>query len=547
MYNKPLVLQNNGDIFLLEWLDPDGYLTQELSHFCDLVKAPEQVHTFHLSAHSLWSAAAKGWKAEDVLHTLNKNADNEMAPELISYIKSTIRSFGTLHIKRENNKLVLIAANKEVVDRILSHTELQVLITKQNELSLHFEINMRNQIKKLLFDLNLFAIDSTNEIGEPLDININYAAFHLREYQREAAEAYLAYKDIVGGGVVMMPPNSGKTVVSLEIITKIKESTLIFVENQASANRWKTELINRTDIADDCIEIYNNGILSPKPITIIDYNKFSNNDALISSLQSVDWGFIIYDDAHRLPAPTFIPAVEIESHYKLALASTIERADQNGNVVFAVIGPKWYEVRPKILEKMGYQVPVTCIEVKVPLGQTDQNDYELTKDPHAQRKIAAYNSAKNEAVDKLISKTFDCNVIIVSYRRNLADNLGRKYKIPVIATTIDTENLVEKFNLRKLTKMVVTSVIERLALKHTDILVATSYKEGSAREEYFRVGKLMEADGQKKRGYLFSLVSKDTIEERDYVRRRRALINYGYRYQIHTLKTLDQIGGFHES
>ncbi|MDF9408234.1 MAG: hypothetical protein A4E52_00121 [Pelotomaculum sp. PtaB.Bin013] len=217
------------------------------------------------------------------------------------------------------------------------------------------------------------------------------------------------------------------------------------------------------------------------------------------------------------------------------------RADGKGNLVFALIGPKWYEILPRTLERLGFQIPVTCYEIKVPLEGVDKEKYENERNWRKLRRIAAGNKRKKSILSHLLAAFWTKKVIIVSYYRNLAEEAGNEHQIPVIAKAVVCQylqQLLDDFNQGKITRLIGTSAIEKLPVENCEIMIALSYQQGSKREEYLRLGKIIKNNRRVNRGFLYSLVSAKSIEEEDYSKRRRWLINYGYRYRILSVEEL---------
>jgi len=550
LVHKPLVVHNDRSIYLLEWMDQTGSIAQELTEFADFIKAPEEVHTYKLSPYALWSAAAKGLKIQEIFSTLERYSCNTIEATLKAQISKNVTDFGTLELLKKDGLLELKAKNKDIVDTVCATKQINPnIIDRPGELTLRFNLNYRIELKRELYKKDLFVIDHANLIGEPFDINIRKMTrsgeqLNFRDYQIKAAQEYLRNKNSAGGGgSIIMPPFSGKSLVGIKIIEALKTHTLIIVENEASLKRWSDELDDKTDVAEDCIACYTSTNQEIKPITISTYSFLASNQIAMGKLTQINWGLAIYDDAHKLPAETYLQTVDIPSQYKLAMASTLARYDGNGNLVLALVGPKWFEIVPKALEAMGYQVPITCVEVMVPLSEKDSEKYNSETKVHLRRTIAQFNDNKEMAIETLFKRDFDKNMVFVSYRKELAKRIAMKLRVPLVssATYEDSYKIRDSFNEGKLTRIATTSIVEKVDLRGIDILVAFSYHGESEREEYLRIGKLMDATGGRVRSYFIALVSKNTIEESDYSSRRSRLINYGYRFRIVELEELGEL------
>ena len=76
-----------------------------------------------------------------------------------------------------------------------------------------------------------------------------------------------------------------------------------------------------------------------------------------------DWGLIIYDEVHLLPAPVFRVTAEIQARRRLGLTATLVREDGREEDVFSLIGPKKYDVPWRVLENKGW-----IAEAQLPRG-----------------------------------------------------------------------------------------------------------------------------------------------------------------------------------
>ena len=399
LYTKPLVIHpDSRSVFVLESLDETGEVSQGLIEYADIVQAPEQVHTYELSPYALWTAKAKGIKSEEVISFLVKHLQNSLSESFKTVIQKDMDHFGALEFWVEEDNLILKAKSEKLIDQIKGIKEIEnKIIGTPDSNMLVFKVRYRKEIKKILFNQNFFVKDTTYTFGEELDLK--YTSKQLLEYQKEAVDSYLAYNHQAGGGgTIIMPPNSGKITVGLKIIEALKTATLIIVEDEYKVDKWQKEIIENTDVTEQNIAIFDKKGTELKPITIGTYKNLYN---YIDDLKG--FGFVIYDDAHNLPTPTHEKTVDIQSKNKLALASTLARSEGNGQLVFALIGPKWYQVLYKTLVKKQYQVPVKCVEVKIPLPEDEWKEY-LVRNPKNKVGPDTLNKNKFHTVSVLIKK-----------------------------------------------------------------------------------------------------------------------------------------------
>ncbi|WP_043933826.1 helicase-associated domain-containing protein [Bacillus sp. EB01] len=546
MYDKPLIVHpNSRNIYVVEDLDITGEVSQQLVQFADLKQAPEQVHTYTISPYTLWTAKAKGMEADEIVSFLETNSQNKIPDWFKSTIQKDINQFGSLKFSVRGDDLILTGSTEEIIKDIKGLEEITNKgYVEVNTTTLMFKLRYRREIKKILFDMDYFVKDAVYQSGEEIDIHLLEG--NLADYQTEAITSYMKYNEQAGGGgTIIMPPNSGKILAGLKIMENLKTSTLIIVEDKQRMDKWHQEIMDRTDVHEGNISLFENSEAAIKPITIGTYDTISANVEKMTG-----FGFVIYDDAHKLPTPTHEVTTEIHSKNKLALASTLARADGGGNLVFALIGPKWYEVLHRTLVHKKYQVPVNCVEIKIPLPTDERREYER-RNPNNKYNPDSSNSYKREAASIILQKKKSKRALLVTYYSPLIKKYADSFGLPLLSSHLNDEErkpLIETFNNQEVNKLVTASkLIENMQLKAIDTMISLSYHQGSEREEYLRLGKLLPADGGKKEACYYALVSRNTEEEKFYSKRRREMINYGFVYKIRTFEELVERGEFFES
>lgn len=297
---------------------------------------------------------------------------------------------------------------------------------------------------------------------------------------------------------------------ALKIMEALQINTLILVENQESANRWQQELLDKTDLTESYIGLYDKNRKKFYPVTIGTYVSISKEIELFHN-----FGLVIYDDAHRVLAETYEKTIGIRARYRLALASTLARSDRQGEKILALVGPKWYEILYQDLVKAGYNIPVTCVEIRVPLSKEEQKQYKNAKGKSNKiREIAALNKQKNQVVETLLKEHINKQVMITSYRKELILRYEKHLRIDAIYGGSDESHaakLVQLFNTKQVSWLNIASLTaEKMLIKGIEVIIATSYQQGSEREEYLRIGKLLPIEGSKKEG--FCILSFQTIQ-----------------------------------
>lgn len=554
MYNKPLIVHTNSKkLYVLDWLDPDRKLANKLLSFTDVLQTPERVSTFQISPYTLWTAAAKDVSAEEICKVLEEYSYTSIPSALQDEIYTYIQAYGTLEFYEEEGDLLLIAKHESIIQQIKSIDAITLKsIGYIDKHSMRFPMRYRIEIKKILFEHGVYVKDYTFDSGEPLGMyvsskTVNGEKFIVRDYQEQAANSFLKYEGKAGGGgTIIMPPGSGKTIVALKIMEALQINTLILVENQESANRWQQELLDKTDLTESYIGLYDKNRKKFYPVTIGTYVSISKEIELFHN-----FGLVIYDDAHRVLAETYEKTIGIRARYRLALASTLARSDRQGEKILALVGPKWYEILYQDLVKAGYNIPVTCVEIRVPLSKEEQKQYKNAKGKSNKiREIAALNKQKNQVVETLLKEHINKQVMITSYRKELILRYEKHLRIDAIYGGSDESHaakLVQLFNTKQVSWLNIASLTaEKMLIKGIEVIIATSYQQGSEREEYLRIGKLLPIEGSKKEGVLYSLVSDNTIEEKDYRKRRMRLLHYGFPYIVRTAEDIQNGGESYE-
>ncbi|MBP7552973.1 MAG: helicase-associated domain-containing protein, partial [Spirochaetes bacterium] len=408
--SNPLIVQSDFSLLLEVYNDKFEIVRNELTKFAELVKSPEHIHTYKISALSLWNAAAMGLDVKYITDSLINYSKFDVPRNVIEEIKAIFGRFGIVEILKydaDNNKLILYIKEKNLEIEILSIPKLKKYMTnKISEQRYLIPLLLRGELKVDFFNFNIPVNDIAGYAKSKfLDINLKTETtakipFKLRDYQTMASEAfYQAGSNLGGHGTIVLPCGSGKTVIGIDVITKVKGYTLILATSVAAVHQWIREILDKTDISPDMVGEYTGDKKEIKPITvctyqILIYRKTKESDFPhfgIFLLQ--EWGLIIYDEVHLLPAPIFKITSEIQSTRRLGLTATLVREDGHEKDVFCLIGPKKYDTPWKVLEKQGWIAEAKCYEIKLPLQEDLVMDY-LVADQKAKFTIAATNPLK---------------------------------------------------------------------------------------------------------------------------------------------------------
>ncbi|MDE2408709.1 MAG: DEAD/DEAH box helicase [Actinomycetales bacterium] len=535
----PLIVQSDKTA-LLEVDHPDANdARHDLSIFAELERAPEHIHTYRITRLGLWNARAAGHDSDFVLGVLDRYAKFPVPAGVRSDITDTMSRYGRLTIRRNDlgdlelhsdSPAILIEASRQ--RKIAELLEGQVSPTA-------FKIQpfARGQVKQELLKLGWPAEDLAGYTdGTPHAIELAESdIFKIRDYQKAAVSRFWEG----GSGVVVLPCGAGKTIVGAGAMSVAKTSTLILVTNTVSARQWKSELIKRTTLTEDEIGEYSGSAKEVKPVTIATYQilttKRKNEYAHLALLDAKDWGLVVYDEVHLLPAPIFKLTADLQARRRLGLTATLVREDGKEGDVFSLIGPKRYDAPWKDIEAQGYIAPAACFEVRVDLPEQERLEYAIANQDERYR-LAATSPVKVSVINQLLAKhPGEPTLIIGQYLDQIAAVSGA-LNIPSITgdTPVDErERLFQEFREGKLTALVVSKVANfSVDLPEASVAVQISGSYGSRQEEAQRLGRLLRPKADGRSASFYTIISRDTVDQDFAQNRQRFLAEQGYSYQI---------------
>lgn len=549
--NNPLIVQSDFSL-LLEVHNPRfEAIRNGLTKFAELIKSPEHIHTYQISALSLWNAAAAGNTLEDILDFLQENSKFEVPQNILVEIRLIYKRFGLIEIQEyKNNKdlLTLIIKDPSLEKEIMANPKLKKFIIEKIE-DQKYTINLltRGDLKVAFFNFNIPVYDIAGYTsGEKIDIvlrekTLSNNDFKLRDYQIMAADAFYHSGSVMGGhGTIVLPCGSGKTIVGIKIMSLIKTYTLILTTSVVAVHQWINEILDKTQISRDLIGEYTGDKKEIKPITVCTYQILiyrKNKEARFSHFdifRTLNWGFIIYDEVHLLPAPIFKITSEIQSTRRLGLTATLVREDRKESDVFCLIGPKKFDTPWKILEKQGWISEALCCEIKLPLPEEDLMEY-LISDQKSKYSIAAHNTYKIEALKNLLFQHLGRHILVIGNFIDQIDQVAKVIKVPVITGKTPNsirEDLYKKFRSGEVKVLLVSKVANfSIDLPEASVLIQLSGTYGSRQEEAQRLGRILRPK-LNTRSYFYSLITQDSIEEQYSHKRQRFLTEQGYSYKI---------------
>jgi DNA excision repair protein ERCC-3 len=538
MSDGPLIVQSDKTLLL----DIDHPLSTEcrraIAPFAELERAPEHMHTYRLTNLGLWNARAAGHDAELVIDTLIKYSRYAVPHALLIDIAEQMSRYGRLRLEADPvHGLILVTTDTAVLEEVIRAKKIAPLLgirIDQETIAVH--PSQRGAIKQSLLRLGWPAEDFAGYVdGQAHPIFLKQDGWKIREYQEHAAEGFWHG----GSGVVVLPCGAGKTIVGAAAMALAQATTLILVTNTIAARQWRDELIKRTSLTEDEIGEYSGSKKEIRPVTIATYQVMTKKKNGVYShldlFDSHDWGLIIYDEVHLLPAPIFRFTADIQSRRRLGLTATLVREDGMEGEVFSLIGPKRFDVPWKEIEAQGYIAPAECIEVRVNLTEAERLAY-ATAEPEERYRYCATTRTKRDVVQELVSLHAKEQILVIGQYLDQLDDLGETLGVPVIQGSTpqrEREELFQAFRTGEISCLVVSKVANfSIDLPEATIAIQVSGAFGSRQEEAQRLGRILrpKADGRGARFY--SVVSRDTIDQDFAQNRQRFLAEQGYSYTI---------------
>ena len=533
----PLIVQSDRTLLL----EVDHPLADECRHaiapFAELERAPEHIHTYRLTPLGLWNAMAAGHDAEQVVDVLMRYSRYPVASSLLIDVTDTMSRYGRLRIeKHPTHGLVLLSTDKAVLTEVLRSKQVRGLVGEQiDEATAIVHPSQRGTLKQALLKLGWPAEDLAGYVdGEHHDIALDEDGWQLREYQKFAADSFFSG----GSGVVVLPCGAGKTVVGAAAMARARCTTLILVTNTVSARQWKDELVRRTTLTPDEIGEYSGSRKEVRPVTIATYQVITTKrhgvHPHLELFEARDWGLVIYDEVHLLPAPVFRMTADLQARRRLGLTATLVREDGHEDDVFSLIGPKRYDAPWKELENQGYIAPADCVEVRVTLDDDERMACALAE-PDVRYRMAATQPSKNGVVHELVQAHRGQPTLIIGQYVDQLEELAEQLDCPLITghtSSVQRQRIYQEFRDGEIDLLVVSKVANfSIDLPSAEVAVQVSGAFGSRQEEAQRLGRLLRPkEGRTARFY--AIVSRDTVDAEFASHRQRFLAEQGYSYRI---------------
>ncbi|MGW7534505.1 DNA repair helicase XPB [Amycolatopsis sp. NPDC054798] len=538
MTDGPLIVQSDKTV-LLEVDNPradDARIA--IAPFAELERAPEHVHTYRITPLALWNARAAGHDAEQVVDALTTYSRFPVPQPLLIDVVDVMGRFGRLQIANHPaHGLVMTTTDRAVLEEVSRNKKISPMLgSRIDDDTVIVHPSERGRLKQALLKVGWPAEDLAGYVdGEAHPIDLAEDDWQLRDYQRKAAEAFWAG----GSGVVVLPCGAGKTLVGAAAMAHAKATTLILVTNTVAGRQWKRELVARTSLTEDEIGEYSGEKKEIRPVTIATYQvvtrKTKGEYRHLELFDSRDWGLVVYDEVHLLPAPVFRMTADLQSRRRLGLTATLVREDGREGDVFSLIGPKRYDVPWRDIEAQGWIAPAECTEVRVTLTESERLQY-ATADSDERYKLAATAMTKIPVIRSIVDRHEGEPTLVIGAYLDQLEMLGAELEAPVIQGSTrnkEREELFDKFRRGELRTLVVSKVANfSIDLPEASVAIQVSGTFGSRQEEAQRLGRLLRPKGDGRQAHFYSIVSRDTVDTEYAAHRQRFLAEQGYAYHI---------------
>jgi DNA excision repair protein ERCC-3 len=545
--DRPLIVQSDRTALLDVGHARSDACRAQLARFAELEKSPEHVHTYRITPLSLWNARAAGMTADEMRRSLTEFSRFPVPSALLTEIEDQVARYGRLRLVRSDSGLRLCTAEPAILAEAARASSVAPLLGRRLAPDVvEVPPGARGRLKQALIKLGWPVEDLAGYIeGAALAVALRAATasggpFALRPFQSQAIDGFWAAGGPEGGsGVVVLPCGAGKTIVGMGVMERARSHTLILVTSIVAARQWRHELLDKTTLRAEQIGEYSGERKDIRPVTLATYQvmtrRRNGNYPHLALFGEFDWGLVIYDEVHLLPAPVFRMTAEIQSTRRLGLTATLVREDKREDDVFSLIGPKRYDAPWRDLEGQGWIAPASCTEVRVALPETERLDYAVAE-AHDRYRVAATSTAKLEVLDSLVDRHRTDRVLVIGQYVRQLETVARRLDAPLITgntPTTERERLYARFRDGSVRVLVVSKVANfSIDLPEANVAIQLSGTFGSRQEEAQRLGRILrpKSDGGEARFY--AIVARETCDQEFALHRQLFLAEQGYRYEI---------------
>jgi DNA excision repair protein ERCC-3 len=549
--DNPLIVQGDGKV-LLETKHPRYEEVRDfLSRFAELETSPEHLHTFRIHPLSLWNAASSGMQRDEIVNGLKAFSKFDVPPGVLTQIAETIERYGLVklvaHPEAPGKLLRLEFATAYIAKLIGQEKTVKDLLVEDGKRYFAIQAGHRGIFKQRMLTAGWPVEDIAGFLdGDPLEIHPrermkgNGQPFLLRDYQVLSADRwYQGGKPSGGHGVIVLPCGAGKTIVAIKAMSLVNQHTLILATNGAAVAQWVREILDKTDLRPDQVGAYTGEVKEIRPVTVATYQILTwrasreSKFAHLHLFEDHNWGLIVYDEVHLLPAPVFGATADLQGRRRLGLTATLVREDGREGDVFSLVGPKRFDMAWQTLEEKGFIAEAKCYEVRVGFRNGAAAQYERAREGEKFR-LAATNVAKLPVIDDLVAKHKQDHVLIIGTYLDQLKEIAARFKAPLITGETPghvREDLFGKFRDGRIKLLVVSKVANfSIDLPDANVAIQVSGSYGSRQEEAQRLGRILRP--KKDGAYFYSVVTRESKEQEFAMKRQLFLTEQGYRYYI---------------
>ncbi|SFI29584.1 DNA excision repair protein ERCC-3 [Paenibacillus sp. UNC496MF] len=548
--HRPLSVQADMTVLLDDRHEQADAAREQLNRFADLIKRPGHIHTYRISPMSLWNAASAGMTPDDVLRALAAHSAYDLPLQVVGTVRKLGDRYGKLLLEQTPDGRLLLLGEEELLAALGEHAAVAAALqpeeTAEGRRSVKPEA--RGLLKQELIRLGYPVLDKAGyRHGEALDVGLRTKtaggrAFRLRDYQERAVNLFYREGQADGGsGVLVLPCGAGKTVIGIAALARLRCDTLILTSNVTSVQQWKAELLDKTSLREDEIGTYAASSKEVRPVTIATYQiltsrrQKSDEYGHMRLFGQRNWGLIIYDEVHLLPAPVFRMTADLQATRRLGLTATLVREDGREEDVFSLIGPKRFDLPWKTLETRNWIASLTCTEVRIPLASDDAKAY-MEADEKAKIRLAGENKDKIDVVRGLLERHAGKQALVIGQYLTQLHRLAEALEAPVLTGELPHEErtaLYDRFKTGEIQVLVVSKVANfAVDLPEAAVAIQVSGSYGSRQEEAQRIGRVLRPKAGDNEAWFYTVVTQGTKETEFASRRQLFLLEQGYRYEL---------------
>ena len=538
MTDGPLIVQSDKTLLLEVDHAQAETCRRAIAPFAELERAPEHIHTYRLTPLGLWNARAAGHDAEQVVDTLLTHSRYPVPHALLVDVAETMARYGRLRLESDPvHGLVLHSTDRPALEEVLRSKRVRPLVgARIDGDSVVVHPSERGNLKQALVKLGWPAEDLAGYVdGEAHPIALVEDGWKLRPYQRDAAEGFWHG----GSGVVVLPCGAGKTLVGAAAMARAGATTLVLVTNTVTARQWRDELLRRTSLTEDEIGEYSGAKKEIRPVTVATYQVMTTRRKGVYThlelLDAHDWGLIVYDEVHLLPAPIFRMTADLQARRRLGLTATLIREDGREDDVFTLIGPKRYDAPWREIENQGWIAPADCVEVRVTLSDGERLAY-ATAEPDDRYRLCSTTDTKTRVVEQLVARHAGDQTLVIGQYIDQLDELADRLDAPVVkgdTTVRERQRLYGAFRAGEVPTLVVSKVANfSIDLPEASVAIQVSGTFGSRQEEAQRLRRILRPKSDGRTARFYSVVARDTVDQDFAQHRQRFLAEQGYAYRI---------------